>query len=53
MVNGLEVKLYKEWLKSLEFLSLEKRKLRGVLVAVHSFLTRGSERAGTDLSGGQ
>lgn len=49
MVNGLEGKLYKKWLRSLDFLSLEKRSLRGGLIIVHSFLMRGSEQASTIL----
>lgn len=49
MMNGLEGKLCKEWLRSLDFLSLEKS-LRGGLIVVYSFLRRGSEEAGTDLS---
>ena len=44
MVKGLEGKTYEEWLRS-----LEKRRLRGDLIAAYSFLTRGSGGAGADL----
>ena len=49
MVKVLEGKMYEEWLKSFGLFSLEKRKLRGDLIMVYSFLVRGSEEAGTDL----
>ena len=48
MVKGLEGKLVEEQLKSLGLSSLEKRKLRGDLITVFSFLTRGERRAGAD-----
>uniref|UniRef100_A0A8B9CM06 Reverse transcriptase domain-containing protein n=1 Tax=Anser brachyrhynchus TaxID=132585 RepID=A0A8B9CM06_9AVES len=48
MVKGLEGKMYDEQLRSLGLFSLEKR-LRGHLIAVYSFLTRGSGGEGTNL----
>ena len=50
LVKGLEGKLYEEWLKSLGWLSLGKRRLRGDLITVCSFFTRGGGGAGADLS---
>lgn len=42
MVNGLKEKPYKEQLRALGLLSLEKRRLRAELIAGISFLPRGS-----------
>uniref|UniRef100_A0A8C3CYW6 Reverse transcriptase domain-containing protein n=1 Tax=Cairina moschata TaxID=8855 RepID=A0A8C3CYW6_CAIMO len=46
MVKGLEGKTCEEWLRDLGLLSLKNRRLRGDLIAVYNFLTRGSGEAG-------
>ncbi|KAJ7405325.1 hypothetical protein WISP_140400 [Willisornis vidua] len=49
MVKDLEGKLSEKQLRSSGLLSLEKRRLRGDLIAVYNVLVRGRGGAGTDL----
>ncbi|KAK4828094.1 hypothetical protein QYF61_023154 [Mycteria americana] len=49
MLKGLEDTTYKEQLRIVALFSLEKRRLRGDLIAVYSLLMRGSGEGGVDL----
>ncbi|RMC21289.1 hypothetical protein DUI87_02150 [Hirundo rustica rustica] len=53
MVKGLEGKPYEELLRSFGLFSLEKKRLRGHIIAVYNFFVKGRGGAGTDLCGDQ
>ncbi|KAJ7395826.1 hypothetical protein BTVI_151194 [Pitangus sulphuratus] len=49
MGKSLEGKPYEEWLRSLDWFSTEKMRVRGDLIAVYDLLVGGRRATGTDL----